>query len=478
MAKIKNYWSIVLIIALTPLLFWAAIQILPTFDDWTGTTSPSFEPLFRKENFFFYGYHWRPFDCIAGYISGLNPQLLYPAFNHCCVVLGHLLCALAVFFLTGTLGFGRRARNIATAFFFIVPATMATVLSVDGFNQEYALFFDIMAFLAYLKGKYIRWILLIFLATLFKENGLMWAFISPVLAYGFDRIDRKTLRRDLLIGIGIALCYAIAIYVQPKEMYIHEEYVPSVMNVIKSFVKFLFTSFITVDYIYLLHIPSRNLLLALLSWLPTLPLLYIILRQKGMWREKRTWCIIISLLISAAPHIFTVYSMMHAYGGLVFVTLLLCNAQSIEERGERREEREMLCGSKFFTFHFSLFLLTSLAIDTHLWHASVESGLLGKEMAVQAVKKTGKPVKDVFLIIIDEEYPKTSSFCVTPYEAFGWGLAAIHETNYKWPEMISDTLLERSENAPAQALKLGKEKLKEHDCVWIVDHKLIKVIKK
>ena len=42
----------------------------------------------------------------------------------------------------------------------------------------------------------------------------------------------------------------------------------------------------------------------------------------------------------------------------------------------------------------------------------------------------------------------------------------------------SDTLLERSENAPAQALKLGKEKLKEHDCVWIVDHKLIKVLKK
>ena len=71
-----------------------------------------------------------------------------------------------------------------------------------------------------------------------------------------------------------------------------------------------------------------------------------------------------------------------------------------------------------------------------------------------------------------------SSFCVTPYEAFGWGLATIHETNYKWPEMISDTLLERTENAPTQALKLGMEKIKEHDCVWIVDHKLIKVLKK
>ena len=78
MSNIKKYWGVVLVVALTPVLLWAAIQILPTFDDWRGTTSPSFEPLFRKENFFFYGYHWRPFDCIAGYISGLNPQLLYP----------------------------------------------------------------------------------------------------------------------------------------------------------------------------------------------------------------------------------------------------------------------------------------------------------------------------------------------------------------------------------------------------------------
>ena len=467
MTKIKDYWSIALIVTLTPLLLWAAIQILPTFDDWTGTTTPSFEPLFRKENFFFYGFHWRPFDCIAGYISGLNPQQLYPTFNHCLVVLGHILCALGIFSLVGALGFNKTTKNVASLLFFVVPATMPTVLSIDGFNQEYALFFDIVAFLVYLKKKYIAWILLIFLATLFKENGLMWAFISPILAFGFDRIDKKTLLRDLSIGIGIAICYTIAIYIQPKDMHIYQEYVPSVGKVIKSFVKFLFTSFITIDYIYLLHIPSRNLLLALLSWLPTLPLLYMLLRQKGMWKEKRTWCILISLLISAAPHIFTIYSMMHTYGGLVFVALLLCNAQCTMHNAQ-----------KFFTFHFSLFLLTSLAIDLHLWHASVESGRLGKEMAVQAVEKTGKPVKDVYLIIIDEEYPKLSSFCVTPYEAFGWGIATRHETNYKWPEEFNDTLLERTKTAREQALKLGEKKIKEHECVWIVDHKDIKVIRK
>ena len=42
------------------------------------------------------------------------------------------------------------------------------------------------------------WIMLIFMATLSKENGLMWALICPILAYGFDFIDiRNHLNRTL-----------------------------------------------------------------------------------------------------------------------------------------------------------------------------------------------------------------------------------------------------------------------------------------
>ena len=91
--QLKKYWSILCILTLTPFLFWATIPILPTFDDWTSLTSPSFEPLFTKERWLFFGYHWRPFDSFFGYILGLNPQLLFPTLNHCCVVLGHILCS-------------------------------------------------------------------------------------------------------------------------------------------------------------------------------------------------------------------------------------------------------------------------------------------------------------------------------------------------------------------------------------------------
>ena len=76
---------------------------------------------------------------------------------------------------------------------------MATVSAIDSQNQVYALACDIIAFLLYIKlkkGKYIVWIILISLATLFKENGLMWAWICPILAYGFDFIDKKIFKKD------------------------------------------------------------------------------------------------------------------------------------------------------------------------------------------------------------------------------------------------------------------------------------------
>ncbi|MCR5483538.1 MAG: hypothetical protein K6E99_03960, partial [Bacilli bacterium] len=111
---------------------------------------------------------------------------------------------------------------------------------------------------------------------------------------------------------------------------------------------------------------------------------------------------------------------------------------------------------------------------------SVKSGLVGKNMAIEAIQKTGSPIKKVNVIIIEDDYPKLSSFCVIPNEAFGWGLAALYETNYQWPEEIQDTTITRTPNAINEAKKMAKQMLLNGntDCVWIVDHKNIDVVKK
>ena len=469
----RDYWSIILIILLSPLLLYAVWFILPTHDDWAATTTPDFTPFFTKEHFFFYGYHWRPFDTWIGYFVGRNPQLLFPAINHLLVVLGHFLSVVALFKVLIVLGFNKKTINVSTLFFFIVPATMATVTAIDSQNQVYALTTDLIAFLFYVKNsknKYIFWPILIFLATLFKENGLMWALICPVLTYGFDLIDKKTLKKDLLVGLGIMIAYALIIAIQPKDITIHPEYEPGVLKIIKNIVKFLFTSLITVDYIYLLHQLSRKLLWAIVSFLFALPFLYLVfIRQWQLFSHKKMWCTAICLLIAVAPHLLTTFSMMHTYAGLAFITIMI--AYSINTYKEQH---------KTLILSFVLFLIVSVAIDIHLIDSSVKSGRIGKQMAREAIQKTGKPMKSVYLIIIEDDYPKLSSFCVIPNEAFGWGIAAKYETNYQWPEVIKDTTIERSANALRKATNLGLETLnkQQYDCIWIVDHEHIDVIKR
>lgn len=458
---------------LTPFFLWAAITILPTFDDWASLTRPTFEPLFIKERWLFYGYHWRPFDSIIGYILGLNPQLLFPTLNHCLVVFGHLACSFLLYNILTILGFKQSAKNIATLFFFITPATMATVLAVDSMNQTYALMWGMTAFVSYIKLKrikYIVWIPLIFIATLCKENGLMWALICPILAFGFDIIDKRTLKKDVLIAMVIMIAYALIIILSPKEIIIHPDYEPGIMKVVKNIVKFLFTTFITVDYVYLLHQPSRNLLLAAISFLFSIPFGYYILSHiLKSFAYKRIICIIICMLIAVGPHLLTIFSMMHTYAGLPMLAIIV--ALSINNNNKINNT---------LIISFVIWIITAMAIDLHLWMESEKSGLTGKEMAIEAVRKTGEPVKSVYVIIIEDEYTKLSSFCVVPNEAFGWGLAAQYETNYQWPEIIKDTTIERSHSAIEIAKRMGKEVLndKSYECVWIINHKNIDVMKR
>ncbi len=468
----KEHWSIVIVLVLTPILLCAVLPVLPTHDDWAGTTKPDFNPFFIKEHFFFYGYHWRPFDTWTGYIVGRNPQLLWPAFNHILVVIGHLCCTVAIYKLLTVLNFPGTARNMATLSFFISPATMATVTAVDSQNQVFALTWGVVAFLFYIKRserKYVTWIPLVFLATLFKENGLMWAWICPVLAYGFDLTDRRTLKKDLLTGTAIMAGYALAILLLPKDITIHPDYVPEDFKTIKNIVKFLFSTFITVDYIFLLHQPSRHLLLAALSFLLAAPFLYeVYLRNIRLFANRKMVCTFACLLIAVSPHLGTVFSMMHTYAGMAMTAVITAYSISHIEQ------------IKPVAVAFGLWIAAALLINVHLIDASVKSGLVGKKMAKEAIQKTGQPVKSVYVIIIEDEYPKLSSFCVIPNEAFGWGWAAQYETNYQWPETISDTTIERSAEAIRKANELGLETLnkQQYDCVWIVNHEHIDVIKK
>jgi hypothetical protein len=195
----------------------------------------------------------------------------------------------------------------------------------------------------------------------------------------------------------------------------------------------------------------------------------VYIRNWRIYFDKKMVCTIICLIIAVGPHLSTVFSMMHTYAGLAMIAIM--TALSIDYTNNN---------FKPLTISFILWILAALLIDAHLIDSSVKSGLIGKKMAQEAIQKTGKPVKSVYVIIIEDDYPKLSSFCVIPNEAFGWGLASQYETNYQWPEVIQDTTIERSADAYRKAEILGLETLnkQQYNCIWIVDHEHIDVIKK
>jgi len=469
--QLKEHWSIALVGLFFPLLLAGAIPILPTFDDWTSLVSPSQEPFFTKERFLFFGYHWRPFDSIFGYIVGRNPQLLFPLLNHICVVIGHIGGTILLYQILLKLDFGKTSRNLATLFFFLSPGMLATVLAVDGLNQTYANLWALASALAYLslrgQKKYVFWLVFVAIGTLCKENALMWAIIVPILAFGFDKIDFQTYRKDLIIGFALMLFYAAAIFVLPKNIEIHPEYVPEGSKIVTSFFKFLLTTWVAVDFAALLHAPSRNIFIASATILLSLPLLYFLfIKNYSLFKQKSLICLVFSLFIAVAPHLFTVFSMMHTYAGLALAAMII---GTIMEQTKHR---------KWLKITFISYFVAAIFVDVHLWWKSYQSGLIGREIAREIIEKTTQPPKNAFLIIIEDDYPRLSSFCVVPSDALGWGRAVQFETNYEWPKMVSDTTIQRNAMAQKTAQELARRQLdsQQFDAVWIINHRTIEVL--
>jgi hypothetical protein len=210
--------------------------------------------------------------------------------------------------------------------------------------------------------------------------------------------------------------------------------------------------------------------MAMFTFMLTLPFIYyIFLHHIKCFINKKILLVFLCLLIAAAPHVFTVYSMMHTYAGLAMIAIM--TAYGID--CSLKEYKKPIIIS------FLLFVSSALMIDIHLIDKSIKSGLIGKQMAQEAIHKTGKPVNNVHIIIIEDDYPKLSSFCVIPNEAFGWGLATQYETNYQWPKTITDTIMARTVDYQQQAANLAKQTIRtgEYGCVWLVDHDEVTVIK-
>ena len=158
----------------------------------------------------------------------------------------------------------------------------------------------------------------------------------------------------------------------------------------------------------------------------------------------------------------TVFSAMHCYAILPFVTLmiaLLC---------ERIKNKKVLIVSAL------LYLLTASFSLLHHGYASCLSGKMGEQMAKSIVSQCDRPVTKVMVIHLDKGETKYSSFWVIPFEAFGWGYSVLQQTGYQWPKTIINEEITNRKQLKALLLKAEKA-----GCygVWYAEGDQVKRIK-
>lgn len=465
----RHITPITVILLLSPFILYAITLLLPTFDDWTYYTTPYFGTL-TLNNLLPERSWWRPFDVIFGWVLGRDYRL-FPLLNHIFVYAGHLVSTFLIYKLSGTLSFGKTARNTATIFFFISPGMLGTVLSIDSLNQTYAQMWGLLGLWFYLhKGhrpKYALWILCTYMSTFSKENGIMFFFIPQVMAFGFGRTCRQQFVRDSIIGATAAAAYLPARFsLTPHDVNFNEEYFDNtIFSKLKHIGTFIGMTWVAVDYVSLVHAPSRNPAVVVATLLLSMPFMaYLFAGRRGRIVQRPLLSLAACMCMAALPHLLTLFTVMHTYAGLGMAALIVA---FLADRSRRPAALRIL---------FTLYVISSIFIDIHHWHKAYRSGLMGQDMGRQAIEKTGHPVDKAYSISVRDDEKKYSSFCVLPSDAFGWGHAAFAATGYKWPRVFGDTAIHVTDMHLVDSI--ADHAVKEgYDKVWLVHGDTVDVIR-
>ena len=467
--KVNPLFAIILI--LSPFIVYRLSLLLPTFDDWDYFTTPDYD---YGDNFLDrliprYTY-WRPWDGIIGYVLSLKPSW-FPTLNHIIVYLAHLGGTITIYLIAKELKFKSFAYNMTALYFFISPAMLGTVLGIDSPNQAYSSFWGLLSVLLYIRlskpYNIILWLTCALIGTFAKENAIAYFVVPQIIAFGFKRITLSQALKDTIWAVLIVIIYFSARYLLTSDVvYINEEYFENTFSrKFKNICVFLGMTWLPLDFVSLVHPPCRNIPITIATMLLSFPFMIVLFANKRKyWINLQFSALVLSLLAAASPHLTTLFTAMHPYAGLGMAALIV---GYMADKSERISLLKKL---------LPLFIVSCIFIDWHHWQKSYESGLIGKRMAQDIVDSTKKPVNRVYLIIVNDDAPKYSSFCVIPRDAFGRGKSVCSLNGYVWPKDIEIADIEEDEAYKIDSIA-DKAIAEHYEAVWLVQKDSAKVIR-
>ena len=456
-----------LILLQTIALSIAIFFLLPTDDDWGYLCSPHINGM-SLTSLLPNGTFWRPFDAIIGFVLTKIPTA-YPYLNHSLILIGYIGSSLLLWNILRELKIREDVRIISTSIFLVSPAVLGTILGIDSINQDYSVFFGLLSIYFYLRfPKNYSWLIFALCATWAKENGIVYFILSPIISFTFNN-DKKGNSKNLIIGVLGACLYFIArLSLQTSSVSIEEDspYSFTISKKIVDLFSFVVGTTSVVDYISLIHKPSRNIIVVLITFLISLSFLYKLFWNKAIFKRKYL-LLILCIAIAAAPHLATHFGPMHAYSTLPFFCVLIGSFLNDQQSDQLQ--------NRFFKVTYIMFILTAICVDWHHWYCTYSSSKVGPQMAAKVIEKTQGNPQNILCITIMDDYPRFSSFCVPPRDVFREGYAVRRQTKYEWPKKIRSLQVASLKQA-SKVVRVAQQS-GDYDYIWITFKDQVKVIK-
>lgn len=287
--------------------FAAVYDLMPFHDDWCYATAPN--PDFMWSQLLPSAAFWRPFDVLWGAFMAKKPDI-FPVANRFVIVLAHTFSSLLVWETLGKIAKDRLSRILGTLFFSVSSVIAATLFNSDTINQSWSFLVGMTALYVALDREEVSWCrwsavnALVFLSMLFKESGVSWLAVIPLVLYWRERCIRSLLKR-VVFGAGIFALYFALRFALMGEVAIGGEYYTLGFDAECVVVNFAMSTLLPLTGFDMLAFVCEHWLLMVVSVVA--PLVFwgcLVLSAKRDEMKIKVVLFALTALAFAAPHCF------------------------------------------------------------------------------------------------------------------------------------------------------------------------------
>lgn len=462
--------------------------IRPVYDDWFSAAYPRFD--FQLSDLLPSGAFWRPIENGLGGLLASVPTW-FPVFNHLLVVVLFSLTAWIARRILRICSVNAVIREVAFFVILLSPAGMATLFSIDAINQAGAAFFGMLSIYAYLRyvgsRRYLYWLLSAVVAVFFKESGIAYFVVAPLVAFAMSKPDWKSLVNGksvkmwvlpvlsgiLLAGIYFGVRLALSDGRMPFNENASSNYAMHlcVVNILKNLGLLLGSVSTTIDTIALFCTP-RNPAIVILSFLCGIPLLLLILRSlvKVFCQNEfllKYLVLAVAIFCVAAPHLLMHHcGEMHAYS--ILPLFVIVAASLFGDCG---------VGGKYIGLSLSLYFLAAVGVDFHKYACMYRCGMLGEIIVEQIDEKSENTPANVLILEVEDIDSKGYSvFCSSAADSFFRGQYYRWKHRFASPEEIYYESLPSVPSQQEIMQFVDAYRVHSIDCVWVIDGTNVAVI--